>query len=403
MKQAHIVIVGAGPVGVVTALASAQRGFKVTLVEGATEVDESPRAATTHSSTLEMIDTLGLTDRFIAEGLVARYFDFWDQPNQKLIARFDHDLLKDETKFPYVVQTEQHKLTHMGLDKLKEYPDVSVHFSTLFESLTQDADGVNVTLVQNGEKETIRADYLVAADGARSSVRKALDIAFEGMTWGERFVVITVLNDFEKLLGCCFRNYLAAPTEWGNLFKVSGDDGKGRWRVVYPSLADSTDDADLADGPVYERLQKICDLGSSYQIVHRNIYRVHQRVAASFHKGRVFLAGDSAHVNNPIGGLGLNSGIHDAMELCEMLTAVHQGTEDASVFDRYERRRRDLNIEFVQQQTIANKRRLEENDPAKRQAALDELKTTTDNPVLHKKFLMRSSLIDSVRKSKSIA
>ncbi len=403
MKPAHIIVVGAGPVGVVTALASAQRGFKVTLVESAAVVDDSPRAATTHSSTLEMIDSLGLSERFTAEGLVARYFDFWDQPNRKLIARFDHELLKDETEFPYVVQTEQHKLARMGLDKLKEYPDVSVRFSTRFESLAQDADGVSVTLEENGEKETLRADYLVAADGARSSVRKALGIAFDGMTWGERFVVITVLNDFEKLLGCCFRNYMAAPTEWGNLFKVSGDDGKGRWRVVYPSLSDSADEADLADGPVYERLQKICDLGAGYDIVHRNIYPVHQRVAATFHKGRVFLAGDSAHVNNPIGGLGLNSGIHDAMDLCDMLASVQHGTEDASVFERYDRRRRDLNIEFVQQQTIANKRRLEEQDASKRQAALDELKTTVDNPALHKQFLMRTSLIDSVRKSKMIA
>jgi len=403
MKPAHIIVVGAGPVGVVTALASAQRGFKVTLVESAAVVDDSPRAATTHSSTLEMIDSLGLSERFTAEGLVARYFDFWDQPNHMLIARFDHELLKDETKFPYVVQTEQHKLARMGLDKLKEYPDVSVRFSTRFESLAQNADGVSVTLEENGEKETLRADYLVAADGASSSVRKALDIAFEGMTWAERFVVITVRNDFEKLLGCCFRNYLAAPTEWGNLFKVSGDDGMGRWRVVYPSLNDSADEAVLADGPVYERLQKICDLGAGYDIVHRNIYRVHQRVAATFHKGRVFLAGDSAHVNNPIGGLGLNSGIHDAMELCEMLTSVQRGTDDVSVFDRYDRRRRDLNIEFVQQQTIANKRRLEEQDASKRQAALDELKSTADNPTLHKQFLMRTSLIDSVRKSKTIA
>lgn len=403
MKPAHIIVVGAGPVGVVTALAAAQRGFKVTLIESADVVDDSPRAATTHSSTLEMIDSLGLSERFKAEGLVARHFDFWDQPNHKLIARFDHALLKDETNFPYVIQTEQHKLAHMGLDKLKEYPDVTVRFSTRFESLTQDADGVSVTLEENGEKETLRADYLVAADGARSSVRKALDIAFEGMTWAERFVVITVLNDFEKLMGCCFRNYLAAPTEWGNLFKVSGDDGKGRWRMVYPSLSDRTDEADLADEPVYERLQKICDLGADYEIVHRNIYRVHQRVAATFHKGRVFLAGDSAHVNNPIGGLGLNSGIHDAMELCEMLASVERGEEDASVFERYDRRRRDLNIEFVQQQTIANKRRLEEQDASKRQAALNELKTTVDNPVLHKQFLMRASLIDSVRKSKMIA
>ena len=403
MKPPHILVVGAGPVGVVSALACAQRGFKVTLVEGADKVDDSPRAATTHSSTLEMIDTLGLSERFIQEGLVARYFDFWDQPNHKLIARFDHELLKDETKFPFVVQTEQHKLARMGLDKLKEYADVSVRFSTCFEKLEQDAKGVTATITHGGEHETVRADYLIAADGGRSSVRKSLNIAFEGMTWPERFIVITVLDDFEKLLGCCYRNYLAVPREWGNLFKVAGDDGKGRWRVVYPSVGERTDEEDLADGPVFERLQKIYPLSGGYDIVHRNIYRVHQRVAATFRQGRVFLAGDAAHVNNPIGGLGLNSGIHDAMELCEMLSNVHSGAENTSIFDRYDRRRRTLNVEFVQQQTIANKRRLEEQDEGKREAALQELRTTMDNPVLHKQFLLRTSLLESVRKSKLIA
>lgn len=389
--------------GVVSALACAQRGFKVTLVEAAATVDDRPRASTTHSSTLEMIDSLGIGQRFMDEGLIARYFDFWDQPNKKLVARFDHALLKDETKFPFVVQTEQHKLARMGLDKLREYPDVTVRFSTSFENLEQDADGVTATIKHDGELETLRADYLIAADGGKSSVRKSLGIAFEGITWPERFIVITVLDDFEKLLNCCYRNYLAAPREWGNLFKVAGDDGKGRWRVVYPSLEERTDEEDLADATVAERLQKIYPLSGGYNIVHRNVYRVHQRVADTFHKGRVFLAGDAAHVNNPIGGLGLNSGIHDAMELCDMLSSVDRGVEDPSVFDRYDRRRRDLNIEFVQQQTIANKRRLEEQDEVKRAAALAELHTTAENPVLHKQFLMRTSLIDSVRKSKLIA
>jgi len=402
MGKQHILVVGAGPVGVIASLACAQCGFKVTLVEAGSRIDDSPRAATTHSSTLEMIDSVGLVDQFTREGLVARYFDFWDQPSRKQVARFDHDLLRDETKFPYVVQTEQHKLARMGIEKLKTYADVRVSFETALQTLAQTDSSVTAEVSCNGETETITADYVIAADGGRSTVRKLLGIAFEGMTWPERFVVITVLDDLEALLGCSYRNYLAAPRDWGNLFKVAGDDGKGRWRIVYPSSGEGSDDEDLADTPVFERLQRVYPLEGGYDIVHRNIYRVHQRVAATFRQGRVFLAGDSAHVNNPIGGLGLNSGIHDAMEVADMLSNVSRGTEDAAVFDRYDRRRRALNIEFVQQQTIANKKRLEERDETARQAALDELRATVDDPVRHKQFLMRSSLLDSVRKSKAI-
>jgi 3-(3-hydroxy-phenyl)propionate hydroxylase len=402
MGKQHVLVVGAGPVGVIASLACAQRDFQVTLVEAAARIDDSPRAATTHSSTLEMIDSVGLVEQFTREGLVARYFDFWDQPSRKQVARFDHDLLRDETKFPYVVQTEQHKLARMGIEKLKTYADVRVSFETALQTLTQTGSGVTAEVACNGETETITADYVIAADGGRSTVRKLLGIAFEGMTWPERFVVITVLDDLEALLGCSYRNYLAAPRDWGNLFKVAGDDGKGRWRIVYPSSGEGSDDEDLADAPVFERLQRVYPLEGGYNIVHRNIYRVHQRVAATFRQGRVFLAGDSAHVNNPIGGLGLNSGIHDAMEVADMLSRVSRGIEDAAVFDRYDRRRRALNIEFVQQQTIANKKRLEERDEKARQEALDELRATVDDPVRHKQFLMRSSLLDSVRKSRAI-
>ena len=402
MGKQHVLVVGAGPVGVIASLACAQRGFQVTLVEAAARIDDSPRAATTHSSTLEMIDSVGLVEQFTREGLVARYFDFWDQPSRKQVARFDHDLLRDETKFPYVVQTEQHKLARMGIEKLKTYADVRVSFETALQTLAQTGSGVTAEVACNGEIETIKADYVIAADGGRSTVRKLLGIAFEGMTWPERFVVITVLDDLEALLGCSYRNYLAAPRDWGNLFKVAGDDGKGRWRIVYPSSGEGSDDEDLADAPVFERLQRVYPLEGGYNIVHRNIYRVHQRVAATFRQGRVFLAGDSAHVNNPIGGLGLNSGIHDAMEVADMLSSVSRGIEDAAVFDRYDRRRRALNIEFVQQQTIANKKRLEERDEKARQEALDELRATVDDPVRHKQFLMRSSLLDSVRKARAI-
>jgi 2-polyprenyl-6-methoxyphenol hydroxylase-like FAD-dependent oxidoreductase len=350
MKKTRIVIAGGGPVGVVSALACAQHGYAVTLLEAEAKVDDSPRAATTHPSTLEMIARVGLIDQFIQEGLVARYFQFWDKPARAKIVEFDHDVLRDETPYPFVVQTEQHKLARMGIERLKSFPDVEVRFGTRVITVSQDADGATVSAEGPDGRETFRGDYVIGADGGRSTIRKALDIDFDGFTWPERFLVLTTLDNFQELLpGCCYRNYLADPDEWTNLFKVAGDDGKGRWRAVFPTRIEESDEQALGDELTYSRLQQVFPLGRRYNVIHRNLYKVHQRVAATFRKGRVFLAGDSAHVNNSVGGLGLNGGIHDAMELVDTLHQVIAKQTGEALFDRYTRRRLTLNIEFVQE------------------------------------------------------
>ena len=403
MKKTRIIIVGGGPVGVVAALACAQHGYAVTLLEAEEEINDNPRAATTHPSTLEMIAGVGLIDRFIQVGLVARYFQFWDKPARSKIVEFDHDVLRDETPYPFVVQTEQHKLAAMGIERLKTFADAEVRFATRATTVDQNGDSATVTVEGPDGSETLRGDYVIGADGGRSVIRKALDIAFEGFTWPERFLVLTTLDNFQELLpGCCYRNYLADPDEWTNLFKVAGDDGKGRWRAVFPTRVEESDEEALGDRSTYSRLERVFPLARRYNVVHRNLYKVHQRVAASFRKGRVFLAGDSAHVNNSVGGLGLNGGIHDAMELVDTLHQVISGQAGEALFDRYTRRRRTLNIEFVQEQTIINKKRLEEREPAARQARFDELRATADDPVKHKEFLLRTSLIASVRKARSL-
>ncbi len=402
MRPSRIIVVGAGPVGVGAALAAAQKGFAVTLLEAESAIDDSPRAATTHPATLEIIDRLGLIDQFIAEGLVARYFQFWDRPTRIRICEFDHDLLRDETKFPFVVQTEQHKLANMGIAQLRKYPDAEVRFEARATAVRQDSSGVTATIQGPNDWEQISADYLVGADGGRSTIRKALDIEFEGYTWPEQCVVLTTLNDFQLAFNCCYRNYFADPDQWVNLFKVAGDDLKGRWRAVFPTRPDESDEEALSPAAAQERLQKVFPLLEPYCVVHTNLYKTHQRVAAKFRAGRVFLAGDSAHVNNPIGGLGLNCGIHDAMELIDTLHQVVTKEADQSLLDRYERRRRPINIEFVQQTTIANKKRLEERDPEVRKSKLDELRKTAEDPKQHKQFLMRTSLLESVRKAELI-
>jgi 3-(3-hydroxy-phenyl)propionate hydroxylase len=280
------------------------------------------------------------------------------------------------------VQTEQHKLANMALARLRAMPNAEVFLGTAATAIHQDENEVTVV---TGERQ-FTAEYVIGADGGRSTVRKLLGIEFEGYTWPERFLVVTTRFDFAAALGCSLRTYMADPSEWTNLFKVAGDDLKGRWRAVYNTREDETDEEALSDEAVKARLSRAHVPEGSRDYVHLNLYSVHQRVAKSFRKGRVFLCGDAAHVNNPIGGLGLNSGIHEAWHLANLL-------KSKSDLDAYEKTRRPLNIKYVQEQTIANKKRLEEKEPAARERRFRELKEMADDPQRHKAFLMRASLL----------
>ena len=382
MQRRNVIVVGAGPVGTVAALACARHGLSVTLLEARACIDDSPRASTTQPPTLEILAELGLIDEYLRVGLVSRTFQFWDRPTLALVAEFDFARLAGETAFPFVVQTEQHKLANMALARLED-----ARMGTRVMGISQTDDEVFVTT----ENQTLVADYVIGADGGRSTVRKSLGVEFEGYTWPERFLVITTKFDFQAALGCCLRNYMADPQEWTNLFKVAGDDLKGRWRAVYNTREDESDEEALSDAAVRARLSRVHVPESQRDYLHLNLYAVHQRVAKSFRKGRVFLCGDAAHVNNPIGGLGLNSGIHEAWHLAELL-----GRPGADL-DEYEKLRRPLNIKYVQEQTIANKKRLEEREPAQRAKRFEELRAMADDPARHKAFLRRASLLESSR------
>jgi 3-(3-hydroxy-phenyl)propionate hydroxylase len=403
MNEGPVLVAGGGPVGVITALALAQRGIPVRVFEAAESVNDAPRASTLHPATLEMLASVGLLDDIIARGLVARSFQFWDRPTRSVVAEFDHAILKDDTAYPFVVQCEQHKIANLAVEKLRAFKHAEITFSAPVTAISAGDDNVDITVAIDGREQTMSGRYLVGADGGRSTVRKSLDIPFEGYTFPERFLVLTTLFDFATEHGVAYRAYFSDPDEWTNLFKVAGDDGKGRWRAVFPTLPGQTDDEVLNESATEARLQKFFPKSGTYEIVHRNIYRVHQRVAARFRHGRVFLAGDSAHVNNPIGGLGLNCGIHDAMHLSSLLSSVLQGERPESDLETYDAVRRPMNIEYVQQQTIANKKRLEEKEPATRQANFDNLRRTAADPVAHRAFLMRTSLLESVRKQKAAA
>ncbi|HXQ51520.1 MAG TPA: FAD-dependent monooxygenase [Stellaceae bacterium] len=402
-RDDRIVIIGAGPVGLCLALALAQAGVPSTLVEELGDdnfLDQVPRAGTNHPATLEMLDRIGLYRRIEPRGIVAPVFHYWDR-RQGLIAAFDHAVLKDDTRFPYVLQCERIKIVEEALAMAKDEAQIELRLATSFTGFAQDGDWVTAHVVdRSGETDRIRGRYLVSAEGARSIVRKELGVAFEGFTYPDRTLNIEVAYDFARH-GYADRNYISDPEEWSNLFHWKGP--PERWRVHFPTREDDDPEALTQPEALQARLRRFLATGRDFAIVGTNLYVVHQRVAAKFRVGRAILAGDAAHVNSPIGAMGMNSGIHDAINLAGKLVRILRGEAGEEELDRYERQRRHVAVAHTQAQTIRNRRLLEERDPAVRRRTHDELRRTAADPALARAYLLRTSLIDSVREADAIA
>jgi 3-(3-hydroxy-phenyl)propionate hydroxylase len=407
-EQDRVIVAGAGPVGAIMTLALVKKGIPVTLLEQLPDAAEDQRAATVHPPTVEMLVELGLKEEAFSEepsgGMSAPLFHFRDRASGELFAVFDISLLGGEVPYPFVLQWEQYKLVHAALPRIKASGLGEVRFSTKVTGLVQHADHVDVTVVNAaGEAETLKAKYIIGTDGASSAVRRLAQIEFEGFTYPERFIKIgTTFDLLAANKNFCTRNYFSDPDEWLNLFKVKGYGPPGIWRGVFPVPAGESDEAAMSPEGVQRRLQGIHPKSGDYDIPYHALYAVHQRVASTFNKGRVLLAGDSAHVNNPIGGMGMNGGIHDAVNLAEKLSDIWYGRAEADVLDRYTRQRRKAQTDFVQAQTIQNKKSLEEKDPVVRRKHLDDLRRISEDVKLHKQFLYRSSLFDSLKSANAV-
>jgi len=399
----RIIVVGAGPVGLCLTLALTQAGLAVTLLESRTDenfLDQVPRAGTNHPATLEMYERIGLYKRVESRGMIAPIVHYWERQGPELIAEFDHALLKEDTSFPYVVQCERIKVVEEALAMAKNDPNCDLRMGTTFESFEQKSDGV-VAVVTNaeGEQERISGRFLVSAEGARSLIRNQLGIEFEGFTYPDRTLNIEVAYDFSRH-GYADRNYISDPEEWSNLFQWPGP--PKRWRVHFPTPPDADPETLLAPEALQKKLQAFMQTDQEFDIHGSNLYTVHQRVAKTFRMGNVLLAGDAAHVNSPIGGMGMNSGIHDAFNLADKLIGIERGEMDTAVLDRYDRQRRTIAVEHTQAQTIRNKKLLMEKDPAVRRQNQDQLRKTAADPKLARDFMLRASLINSVRQAEQI-
>jgi 3-(3-hydroxy-phenyl)propionate hydroxylase len=338
-----------------------------------------------------MLDAFGVAAPLMEQGLKAPRFQFRSKKHG-LLAEFDFSAIADATCNPYRVQCEQSKLTRILLDQLSGQSNFQIELGSAVQGIAQDSNSVEISIQRSGRIERRRARWLIGADGARSDVRRSLGIAFEGFTWPERFLVVSTPFDFGKIIpGLVEVCYVADPQRWHFLLQIPG-----LCRVMFPIAPDESDELALHPAFAQSLMATVVPGLSCYEIAHVTLYRVHQRVAETFALGRTFLVGDAAHINNPLGGMGMNGGIHDAINLTERLANVWHG--QSGELERFDRQRRLVTLEYIETQSIQNKRNLESDGEefgrTLRHIAADRGRTYD--------YLLRVSMIASLRRAKEL-
>ncbi len=332
-RTADVLIVGAGPVGLTLAASLQARGVDVVLVDRAAEVARTSRAAVIHARTLEVLHTIDVTDELVRRGVIVPRFTLRDRDRALLTIDFDGL----PTPHPYTLMLPQDITEDVLTARLAELGG-RVHRPYELVRLEQDGDGVTATVAGG---ETVRASYVVGADGMHSAVREQAGIGFVGDTYGQSFVVADVHLDWEfderevMLYFAPAGLLVVAPLPGGRHRIVATAD-------VAPEHPDRDDIQALLDarGP-RKRPALVRD------VVWSSRFRVHHRLADRYREGRVFLAGDAAHVHSPAGGQGMNTGIQDAVALAARLARVLRDGAGERILDGYEAERRPIAADVV--------------------------------------------------------
>lgn len=395
-----IAIVGAGPVGLTLAQLLARDGLPVILLEAEADISEELRASTFHPPTLDMLDGLGLAAPLVAQGLVT---PTWQIRRHEDGARavFDLDVIMPDTAHPYRLQAEQWKLSRLILAKLHgEHPQAAPRFGCAVEALVQDEDGVTVS----GQGfDPFRAAFVIGCDGARSVVRRAMEMPFSGETYPETTILATTPFDFAQAFeGLSNVNYI-----WTEHPAFSGTFSllhvPGKWRASLHTAPGEDVEAALTPEAIERKLQAIHPKATPYEVPDLRPYRIHQRIVQDYRRGRMLLCGDAAHLNSPSGGMGMNGGIHDAFELAAHLGPVWRGAAEVDHLDRYTRRRRPIAEREIIAQADRNRARMRERDPGRRAALLADMQAIADDPARAREHLLRSSMITGLRAAATVA
>ncbi|HTR62471.1 MAG TPA: FAD-dependent monooxygenase [Candidatus Binataceae bacterium] len=330
--ETAVLVVGAGPTGLMMASELARQGIACRIIEKAPEISPLSKALAIHARTLEIFENIGIADGFVTRGVKAHGGSIYS--GGKRIVHFLFNNL--DSRFPYALMLPQNE-TEALLGAHLETFGLKVERSKELIGITQDADGITASLRRSdGSEEKCRASYLVGCDGAHSTVRHALNLAFEGEEYTEVFALADIMIDSsmpdDEIVGFASEKGLVF------FFPISN----GRYRM----MADVPPPAPPGE-PSVQELQAIvdtqCNLPARLHDPKWTAYfKIHHRQVASYRVGRAFLAGDAAHIHSPAGGQGMNTGLQDAYNLAWKLAAFIKGVVTPAVLDSYAPERHEV-------------------------------------------------------------
>lgn len=363
MSNPPVIVAGGGPVGLATAYGLATAGVDVVVLDKNDDVVVAPRAMAYLFFVHDGFERLGIFDDLRAEGLLGDGMNFIDWASGEQFHQ-TLDAIEHDVRHPFTLHLGQDQLSRVLVRQLAACGNVEIRYGTEVLGVAQDDDGVTVTVDTRGERGTVRGSWLIGTDGANSTVRKALGLGFDGITWPDRFVSTNIRADLGSA-GLQIANWRIDPVYGAIIAKITADD---IWRFTF-----CEPDA-LPEEGVEERIHKHFAAGMPggvpYELLQFQPYRMHQRSAETFRVGRVMLAGDAAHITNPVGGLGLTGGFLDSFVLTEALAAVIHGTVDDTILDEYSAQRRAVFLEIASPAATANKKLLFDPHPPEEKAQL---------------------------------
>ncbi len=391
MKSAKVIIIGAGPVGTFAAYCLAEYGIETLVLESESTCETDMRASTFHPSTLKYLDNLNLADELIEKGLKAPIFQYRIRSTDEVL-EFNLQELDDVLDFPFRLQCEQYKFARMLAGKLDRHRHSSVLFNRKLINFSEGNNKVTLDVDHHGTNEQYQCDYLIGADGANSIVRRNLGIEFSGFTYEEKFFTLSTQKPLENYFSnLSYVNYVSDPEEWFVLLKAPS-----AWRILVPVPQTLDDKAIKSNDYVSDIFTRVLNSCDPIETIHRTIYRVHQRVVNKMRYGRIMLAGDSAHLNNPLGGFGMNGGLHDAWNLAEKLDGIINHKKDQDLLNLYDRQRRTVMNDFIQKQTIRNKKMIEETGDANYSSEWMRMRNLHENENERRDYMLRQSMTQSL-------